>query len=320
MRHNFPMPFGSRSAVVHRDPRDAANAMYSSDRRLQHFEAVGNNKFIFKTSSVRINDIFLLSQAGTPCQFEFEEADGCVLFVPCSGSGIFEFDRKQNDLSARLNAIMYPNKRRSFKLYTDVSAVILLINQAKISHIIANKYNLEIENTEFYQLKNIDLSSINERLNSFFAICNLIESQFENQDALAVLGVDDLINRWVAWCLSPLGDEPAPRIEMTRIDVVCDLVRASVDKPLTLTQMEDVSGLSARSLQYIFKLRFGCSPMQWQRRERLLGAKARILAIRPGESITTIAHSMGYSSSSAFAALYKLQFGETPSDTILRNR
>ena len=206
MRHNFPMPFGSRSAVVHRDPRDAANAMYSSDRRLQHFEAVGNNKFIFKTSSVRINDIFLLSQAGTPCQFEFEEADGCVLFVPCSGSGIFEFYRKQNDLSARLNAIMYPNKRRSFKLYTDVSAVILLINQAKISHITANKYNLEIENTELYQLKNIDLSSINERLNSFFAICNLIESQFENQDALAVLGVDDLINRWVAWCLSPLVD------------------------------------------------------------------------------------------------------------------
>lgn len=320
MRHDFPMPFGSSSAVVYLNPRDTANAMYSADAKLQRFETISSNHFLQKRSSVSIGDMSIISHMGTPCQFEFDESEGCYLFVPWAGFCTMEFHGDHFDINAGLNAIMYPNRHRLFKSSFDSSAAVFSINENKISHIIRNKSDHKLKNIDFHRPCNIDISSRKDRIITFLKICNLIDSQFENRGALSILGVDDLINRWVAWCVSPPGDEPAPRIERTRIDVVCDLVRASTDRPLTLTEMEDVSGLSARALQYAFKVRFGCSPMQWQRNERLLGAMQRILSMAPGETITTIAHSMGFSSSSAFTSLYRRQFGETPSDTLLRNR
>jgi AraC-like DNA-binding protein len=283
--------------------------MYSANTSLRKFEAVGSNKFFQKRCSVVINQISIISQMGTPCEFEFGESEGCHLFVPWAGYRRMEFDGEQYDINAGLNAVIYPNMRRSFKSNSDSSAAVLSVNKDHINHIISNRTDRKIQTENFSHLINIDNSFKKNKLTAFFTICNFTDSQVENQDALVYLGVDDLICRWVAWCVSPPGDEPIPRIEMTRTDVVCDLVRASIDRPLTLTEMEYVSGLSARALQYAFKIRFGCSPMQWQRNERLLGAMQRILSMAPGETITTIAYSMGFSSSSAFTFLYRRQFG-----------
>jgi len=84
--------------------------------------------------------------------------------------------------------------------------------------------------------------------------------------------------------------------------------------------MEMASGLSARALQYAFKARFGCSPMAWQRRERMLKARQLLLANAHSQSITNLAYDMGFSSASAFSTLYKLHFDETPSETLDRGK
>lgn len=89
---------------------------------------------------------------------------------------------------------------------------------------------------------------------------------------------------------------------------------AHLTEPITLTDIERFSGLSARSLQYLFGRHAGISPMAWLKHQRLL--KARALLLQPGgvNSITTLAMDLGFSSPSRFTAAYQGAFGHLPSD------
>jgi AraC-like DNA-binding protein len=266
-----------------------------------------------------IGNTSLLAHASSPCHFEFDQAEGSFLVVPFAGSGRLNFERKTFDIKAGVNAAVFPNDRRVFDREYG-SSVIISVNLDVISELLNFHFS---ENKKIVNISEpilIDFIKDKSRFHTFSAICNLIDNLFDNKPSLKILGIDDIVNRWVVSCLLPQQGTQACRVEKGRIDMVCDLVRASMDRPLTLTEMERASGLSARALQYAFKARFGQSPMQWQRQERLLGAQARLFSMSPDESITAIAHSMGFSSSSAFTALYKQQFGETPSETIMRDR
>lgn len=262
----------------------------------------------------------MLAHASSPCHLEIEQAEGWHIVVPYIGSGIIKSENNYFSINAGVNAVILPNSRRE-ALRRSGSTAIFSIDVDYLNKLLRSNYQerfrIEPNISHAYDVI-FDHSGKNFR--AFSNICNFIDSHFQDQTGLNVLGFDDVIHRWIASCLFPSDTiEPTPR-ETVKIDIVCDVVRSAVDRPLTLTEMERLSGLSARALQYAFKARFGCSPMQWQRSERLLEAQRRILSMAPGESITTIAYSMGFSSSSAFSALYKRQFGETPSETLLRNR
>lgn len=53
------------------------------------------------------------------------------------------------------------------------------------------------------------------------------------------------------------------------LDPLVDYIRAHAHCNLTLTDLEEQSHYSARQLQYLFRERFDCTPMQFVRRERL---------------------------------------------------
>ena len=167
------------------------------------------------------------------------------------------------------------------------------------------------------RLHSIDMRRQREIFPAFQQLCGLIDVTSSTPPFAHVLGIEDAFYRWTVYALAlqPLDSNTVSYDvrEVNRIDVVCDLVRSAHERPLTLTEMERVSGLSARALQYAFKARFGCSPMEWQRRERMQLAHRRLLFGVSGETITQIAYAMGYSSSAAFSAQYRKYFGETPS-------
>lgn len=153
---------------------------------------------------------------------------------------------------------------------------------------------------------------------TFLLLCRMVDTTHGKEGLALTLGLNDMFYRWMAGImLAQKGPVPeARRTTASSLDLVCGLVRHSVERPLTLTEMELASGLSARALQYAFKARFNCSPMEWQRRERMLDARQRLLSMGDSETITQVAHAMGFSSSAAFATRYKQQFGETPSQTL----
>jgi transcriptional regulator GlxA family with amidase domain len=106
------------------------------------------------------------------------------------------------------------------------------------------------------------------------------------------------------------------------LEAEVEAIRARVRQypchPLTLVDMERLSGFSRRSLENEFHRQFGCSPIKWQRTERLNIAHEYLMHTRGAIAIGELAQQFGFDSTSKFIAYYKRYFGETPRKTALR--
>ncbi len=80
------------------------------------------------------------------------------------------------------------------------------------------------------------------------------------------------------------------------------------------------SGASERTLRRGFNERFGISPKSYLQAQRLIGARRDLRASCQGETITDIANRWGFWHMGQFAADYRRQFGELPSETLRRRR
>ena len=91
----------------------------------------------------------------------------------------------------------------------------------------------------------------------------------ERPELVPLLGLDDLLERWVVALLAPavlrdhLGVPATPPPGKAALDKVCDYVRANLERPIRLSDLESVSGLSRRALQYAFRRHLDCTPLQW---------------------------------------------------------
>jgi AraC-like DNA-binding protein len=132
-----------------------------------------------------------------------------------------------------------------------------------------------------------------------------------------MLRLDDLIRRLIVMLLLPdlLESATAPPLiaEPFVHQELLEWLLAHLQEPISLSDMEKRSHYSRRSLQYSFKQRFGCGPMQWLRRQRL--AKAKALLEEPGrrKDLQEVAQACGYLSQAAFRRDYLARYGERPS-------
>jgi AraC-like DNA-binding protein len=76
-----------------------------------------------------------------------------------------------------------------------------------------------------------------------------------------------------------------------------------------VTELARNVGASRRTLERLFQMETGMSIGQWRRQHQLLQA-LRLLAA--GHSVTAVAHSVGYSTSSAFTAMFRTELRQTP--------
>lgn len=81
------------------------------------------------------------------------------------------------------------------------------------------------------------------------------------------------------------------------------------DEQRPLPELSRIAGASVRTLERLFSAETGMSFRQWRSRLRLLNA---IELLRQGKSSTTVAHSLGYHSASAFVAAFRQHFGCPP--------
>jgi transcriptional regulator GlxA family with amidase domain len=139
-------------------------------------------------------------------------------------------------------------------------------------------------------------------------------------DVNQMMRLDDLIKRLMVMLLVPdlfeIGSPPSPSLASSSAfphrDLV-DWVMANLDQPISLTDMEQRSCYSRRSLQYTFKQHYGCGPMQWLRQQRLEKAM-RLLQESGGQlGLSQVAQSCGYVSQSSFSRDFLKRFGQRPS-------
>jgi AraC-like DNA-binding protein len=154
---------------------------------------------------------------------------------------------------------------------------------------------------------------------AFHGAYKLVDSYKAQSAALLKLNVDDMIYRTLAAALTPAFFWPddaeltwQKMIKRAGLDAICDRLRDDPSAPLSLTQMEKISGYSRRSLQYAFRERFGMSPIAWQNNERLLIAR-EILQRENGLAISQVAQRVGFASTSSFSNSFKVLYGISPS-------
>lgn len=136
------------------------------------------------------------------------------------------------------------------------------------------------------------------------------------------LGLDDVVLRLAASWLHPALLEPkaAPgphcgRGGGTALDDLIDYIRANLHRPLRLSDLEARSWYSRRALQYAFRDRFGTSPSQWIREQRLTQAMEQLQGNTEQRlSVRAVALACGYRHRSLFNADFKRRFGLSPSE------
>lgn len=132
-----------------------------------------------------------------------------------------------------------------------------------------------------------------------------------------MLCLDDLIRRLIVMLLLPdlLEAAAAPPFLAKPFahQELVDWLLAHLQEPISLSDIEKRSSYSRRSLQYAFKERFGCGPMQWLRQQRLAKAKAMLeQAAGPG-GLRDVAMACGYLSQASFSRDFLACYGERPS-------
>jgi AraC-like DNA-binding protein len=108
------------------------------------------------------------------------------------------------------------------------------------------------------------------------------------------------------------------RKEIIRLCVYLD---SHINDQINLAKMQEISGLSPRSIQYAFRKYMGCRPLEWLRNERLRIAMIQLNSHHPKNiNITSISYDLGFPNSSMFSKYFKKKYGENPSIVLARHK
>lgn len=314
-----PLAFGNNNAVFsegsERATENFAHIVPSAQLR-------GTTPHVFSRMALRtIEKTSLMAYSATAGSVEVQDTQGWHLVVNIFGSAVMRGGGQEVEFGASSGGLLLPNIARKTDSVGMGSTVIATIDREQLL-----ETGTRMSGREQGQLRldehihQLPLASAELRA-AFHQICRMVDISGPDGQIAVALGTQDTLYRWLALSLGWMedADEAARRGPPPgKLDNLCDMIRQSFSVPLTMSQMEEFSGLSSRSLQYAFRERFGCSPMEWQRRERMMLAREQLIANGPETSITQLAHAMNFSSSAAFATLYKRHFNETPSQTIER--
>ncbi|MEU8709012.1 helix-turn-helix transcriptional regulator [Streptomyces sp. NPDC048565] len=100
---------------------------------------------------------------------------------------------------------------------------------------------------------------------------------------------------------------PAPSAPALR--AVCAILHADPGDPRTLAALGRETGASARTLSRLFRSDLGMTFPQWRTQLRLYRA---LVLLAEGSPVTTVAHTCGWSSASAFIDVFRRAYGRTP--------
>jgi AraC-like DNA-binding protein len=107
-----------------------------------------------------------------------------------------------------------------------------------------------------------------------------------------------------------LREIATPDTAMARINRAIDLIRKDFAGPLPVETLAEKAAMSVSAFHRHFKAVTAMSPLQYQKRIRLL--QARTLLTVAGKSVTTAAFEVGYESPTQFSREYARAFGMPP--------
>jgi AraC-like DNA-binding protein len=332
---NQRLVFHDQLAHVDRDPQSLAYRL-AQHYSLKDFGPLpGTEKqFLHRTSTCQAGDLLLSGGYSSPLLGTIGEREGVgsvnLIFSGevCYGSG------GQDMLVNQQRPFFFsPGAEYTYKIDDHFNGVVFHIDLQRLRRTAAAIAGLGISERRFAgaldQVRTLSISNSRSAqllkvLSHTFSL--LDHPELEMLGHLQHLQIDDLIYRNLALLLCPQLEaisqhDSIQRGQRERIfEDLLEWARENLDQPINLTQLEQRSGYSRRSLQLVFQQRFGCGPIQWIRRQRLEQARQALLYPKPDDTVGSIAARYGFSSLSVFSRDFSSHFGLRPSDLLREGR
>ncbi len=321
----LPLPFGERQAICFADARQHGEVIERVFPGLNGYDPLGQPVRAFaKSVTLAFPSITLVASAMAPRRVEREGRQDLTLMLPLVGQCSVEMEGRLHQWGAGQAGVLLPEYDGHIVGDGDNSSLVMLRLNADV---LAQTARTMLGQQEFtrddLQLDRVRLIPLSLHGQPFEGVMlqlgKLIDLFACNTDLLALQGYEDVFNRLVVGLLCPERfvahaepSKPHKTLKQSVTDTLCEDMLANLGQKITLTELERKSGYSARALQYAFKHRFGCSPMEWLREQRLQLARRRLL-VGDYQTMAKLAHDCGFGTASQFSTLYKARFGEAPS-------
>ena len=328
------LPFGSADAVATSSSAEFASALRQFKRPVADFSFTGTMQRA-AASSVHIGDLAATAAFADPMHTKCMVDRHVAFIIPLAGSGRIIRPGSVLDWTAS-KTIITNSYDQPLEFATDAAGTIISLRPAAeklrsaLRSVLTDGGGSDGAETEAIMARLLVRGPVIDTGSSwgvdyFSAIMNLV-AMFDdcNGDGAVLerIGMEDVLNRLLANLV--LDQEQCPREilpsqNLTRstraVDLICDHIRGSIGSPMSITQMEKLTGLTGRALNYAFRARFDCSPQEWQRNFLLDHARRLLKGTDYTGSVKSLAFQLGFSSLSSFAAFYRQRFGERPSET-----
>lgn len=329
MRYLPPLAFGEKWARKTQEAHKAAELASETMTAIKNFTAKRDgDEFISKTANLFLPDLSIYANASSPLCAEMEASEDIYFSVTFYGDCVTWIDSKKYHWRPKEKAIFIgpSNHRLGESDYRSFIVAKLTRSRLKETALAMCGSNTIIaDSLDLLTTRLVDLNAHGMDLSTVFeSYCHIFDALKCRVEAINSLNLTDNFYRSVVVSLMPhllieqIKEAHTDEYFSDKIDCLIGEMRSRLNKPLTMTDMERIAGLSARQLQMLFNKRFGCAPIEWQRRDRLRIAHERLLKARPGLAISELAEQLGFSSASRFTNYYKQVYGELPSETILK--
>lgn len=289
-----------------------ARMNYRPRRRREAFRSL--------SSARMVGDLMLSANSCSEVEYTGSNINQCILIIPLVGEGVTRQDKREIGWNAATAGAIVP-RMDTFGFSTRRSVAGVSLDETHLENLARHMLGYDASRSvlDFEVLRTLPYRQGSIRFDILFR--RLISAIDECMSEPAILdhsGLDDAFNRLIVMWLRPeafIASQSKAFSQHAGIDDACDYILANLDRKITLTDLEKISGLSPRVLQYKFQDRFGSSPMQWVLDRRLEAVRAQLLEAPPGTSVSTIAFQY-FGNLGDFTMKYKKKFGETPSRTI----
>lgn len=318
-----PLAFGDRLAVLDLDARIMTDRIQKVMPWSLAYEPIGKPKaFRHRSAAVTVNATKIVASASSPISVDVQGAAAASLLIPVAGQCTTLFQGEHVHWRAGQEACFIPGAGRG-GTGAQRSVLMVEIDTDRLADTIHTMFGHtrgltpDWERAQTFKLQQGRISF----LDMYRHVGGLINQLMDTQHLLELSGLDDTLYRLSAMMICLEQMQPGAVRNQSHsgvLDRLCQYMRASLHKPITLTDLERESCLSARALQYQFARKYGCTPMRWLMMQRLAAARDQLVSPVPGNTVTSVALSLCFSNLGMFSSRYRERFGELPSETLAR--
>jgi AraC-like DNA-binding protein len=286
--------------------------------------------FLCYGAAVQLGPMEIVALWGSGLQGEVEGCERATLVVPYRGRGEFRIGRSSlANLTGHTLLLVPPGPWRT---YNDVQGGITIrVDPARIQAVgramggPSNRPERWVGVAHSPLVRAVGEESDSKHFERLYRVLAFLHGVVQRHgEPPQALRLDDLLLRQIAQLLAPAllqgSQDPDPGQSASQFDELVDWMHAHCHEPVSLTDLEERSHYSRRSLQYFFRARFGCGPMQYLRRQRLWLARRRLEAAPPGSRVSDIAFACGYLSVVSFRRDFQARFAVAPSTILARRK